>query len=436
MNTPAPLPPTNVKGPIVMGSIIAIVFVGGFLLWASLITISSAVIAGGVVKVDSSRKAIQHLEGGVVKEILVDDGDRVEQGQVLVRLDRTRAAAAQGVIETGYYDALAQQARLCAERDGKSTIEFPEELRALTQDSEVQEIIQAQGALFAARSNSLHGQLGIIDEQVLHLQEDIAGLEAQSHAKVDQIQSLIEELDGLTNLLKRGLIDRTRVLTLKREKASLEGELGEHKSQIAAAKSSISEKQLEKYQLQKAFQEGVATDLRRVQAELFDFKEQLLAARHVLQQTEIKAPVKGIVVGRGVHTVGGVVAPGEVILEMVPVNDNLIVEAKILPQDIDNVKVGLPAGVRISAFNQRTTPELNGAVSYVSADIIENPNTGEGYFISRVIVSEEELSKLGSGKDLQPGMTADVMIRTGSRTPMDYLIEPLLVNIRKAFRES
>ncbi len=435
MNQPAPAPPINVNQPIFMGFSIAIVFIGGFLLWAFAVPIASAVIANGVVKVDSSRKSIQHLEGGIVSEILVKDGDQVNPGQLLVRLDRTRAAASMGVLQSGLDDALAQQARLLTERDDKKEIQFPPELLDRRQDPRIEEILHGQNGLFLARKDSLQGQLNILDQQMAHLREDITGLLAQQKSKRDQIKSIAEELKGLTRLFERGMIDRTRVLSLQREKAELEGEYGEHTSQIAAAKTSISEKKLEKFQLRKTFQEEVATEMRRVQAELFDFDERLLAAKHVLKHTEIRAPVSGVIVGRGVHTVGGVVAPGEVILELVPLNDNLIVEAKISPKDIDNVRIGLDAGVRISAFNQRNTPELIGSVTYVSADILENERTEEAYFLARVEVTEHELGRLGDGKALLPGMTADVMIKTGERTPADYLLEPLLASFRKALRE-
>ena len=431
----APPAPTSTRGPIVAGLLVAVVFIGGFLLWATLVPIASAVIAPGVVKVDSSRKTIQHLEGGIVSEILVRDGDQVEEGQVLVRLDKTRAGASLGVLQTGYDDALAQQARLFAERDGLAEIAFPEELLDRAQSGQVAEILRSQRSLFAARAESMQGQLDIIDQHIAHLEEDIVGLLAQKKSKRDQISSIEEELEGLTRLLDRGMIDRNRVLVLQREKAELEGEFGEHTSQIAASKTSISEKKLEKFQLRKTFSEEVAVELRRVQADVFDFGERLLAARHVLEQTEIRAPVSGVIVGRGVHTVGGVVAPGETLLELVPLNDNLIIEARVMPMDIDNIQTGLDAGVRLTAFNQRTTPELVGQVTYVSADILENERTGDIYFLSRVEVTETELARLGDDKTLQPGMTADVMIKTGSRTPADYLLEPLLVNFRKAWRE-
>ena len=434
MNQVAPAPPTDVRKPAVIGYIVSAVFIGGFLLWAMLASIDSAVLASGLVKVDSSRKSIQHLEGGIVSEILVADGDRVEKGQVLVRLDQTRAGASLGVLQSGYLDAVAQQARLLAERDGLEAIAFTEDLLDGSA-AKVAEITHAQTILFKARRESLIGQLSILDQQIMHLEEKIDGLLAQQKAKKDQVVSIGEELVGLNRLLDKGLIDRTRVLALQREKAGLEGEYGEFTSQIAAARTSVGEKKLEKYQIRKSFREEVVTELRSVQAEVFDYGERLLAARHVMEQTEMRAPVSGVIVGRGVHTVGGVIGPGETILELVPLNDSLIIEARVATQDIDNIRVGLDAGVRFTAFNQRETPELTGRVTYVAADVFEDERSGDVYFIARVEVPDEELQRLGESKVLQPGMMSDLMIKTGARTPADYLLEPLVVNFGKAFRE-
>ena len=432
----APIPPTDVRQPARAGIWFGVLVLGGFALWATLVPIASAVIASGVLKVDSSRKAIQHLEGGIVSEILVKDGDRVESGQVLVRLDQTRASASLGILQSSYFNALAQQSRLFAERDAAEKINFPAELNARQQDSQIDSIVRTQRELFNARKASREGQTEILNQQIEHLKENILGLTSQQAAKRKQIDSINGELESLQKLLARGMIDKTRVLTLQREGAEIEGEFGELTSQIAAARNSIGEKELEKFQLKKQFQEEVATELRQIETDLFDFRERMLTAAHTFEQTEIRAPVSGVIVGRGVHTVGGVVAPGEVILELVPTDDHLVVEAKISPVDIDNVQIGFDAGVRFSAFNQRTTPELMGKLMYVSADIIENEKSGDLYYLARVQVPEDQLARLDSGQALQPGMPADVMIRTGQRTLFDYILEPLLVNFRKALRES
>jgi HlyD family type I secretion membrane fusion protein len=431
-NTPAI--PVKIRGWVIAGLIILIIAFGGFLGWSTLFPLASAVVASGVIKVDSSRKQIQHLEGGVVKDIFVKDGDHVNAGDVLFTLDQTRAGSSLGILESSYYASLAQQSRLLAEQEGLAAIDFPDELKKQAGDEKIAEIIRSQTQLFNARQTSLQGQLDILDQQIIHLQKEITGLKAQKQSKEKQIVITTSELDNLEELLKKKLIDNTRVLSLEREAARLDGELGEHISDIAAIETGIDEKKLQKFQLKKTFREEVISELRQIQNELNDVTERVFAAKHVLEQTEIRSPVDGIVVGKGVHTIGGVVQRGEILLEIVPEKDRLVIEAKVDPQDIDRVKLGLPTGVNLTSFNQRNTPELNGTVSYVSADIFEEQKTGMPYFIARIEVAQEEINRL-KDKKLQPGMLADIFIRTGERTFADYLLEPLIFSFKKAWLE-
>lgn len=403
-------------------------------LWSTLAPIASAVIAPGLVKVDSSRKKVQHLEGGIVKEILVRDGDRVKAGQVLARLDRTRADASHGVLRAGFEAAMAQQARLVAERDGKGSVAFPEELLARRDDPKVAELMASQTTLFRARSQSLHGQLDILNKQIDMLRRGIEGLAGQQRSKEEQIKSLRNEIEGYSALYAQGMVEKNRIRGIERDIARLEGELAEHVADIAKSRTSISEKELEKLQIRKDFQEKVGEELRQVQAEINDSSERLGAAEHVLEQTELKSPVDGTVVDSRIHTAGGVVGPGEVLLEVVPINDRLIIEAKVRPEDLDRLRLGLPAGIKLAAFDQRTTPELNGELTYVSADIMEDPKLGASYFLIRVEVPEKELARLG-GRRIQPGMPAEVYVRTGERSFLGYLLDPLLASFRKAWRE-
>ena len=426
---------TSPNAPIYTGVVIILVFIGGFLLWSLLTVLASGVLAAGSVRVDTSRKQIQHLEGGIVAEILVRDGDMAEAGQPLVLLDKTRAGTSMELIRQGLETAQASKARLLAEQEDAEEIEFPEPLAQRTSDPKALEIMKSQRLLFEARRTSLKGQIQILDQQILHLREQIQGLNAQQNAKASQIDSIEGELEGLRGLLARGLIDKTRVLALERDGAELAGERGELISQIAAANSNIGEKELEKFQLMKSFKESVSNELKEVQAEVHDYTERLLAARHVLDQTELKSPVDGVVVGSGVHTVGGVVSPGAVLMEIVPVHDRLIIEAAVSPQDIDNVRAGLAAGVKFTAFNQREVPEIQGVVTYVAADIFEDSKSEESYYKARIEVEDSEILRLGDRR-IQPGMTADIVIRTINRRPIDYLLEPLISSARKAWRES
>lgn len=417
-----------------IGITVVILTFGVGIVWSVLAPIASAVVAPGLVKVDSSRKKIQHQEGGVVKEILVKDGDHVNEGQVLIRLDETRAGASHGVLQAQYDSAMAQIARLEAERDKLERIVWPMELSSRQDDPKVSEILAAQTAIFVARKASIAGQLGILDKQIGAKQSEIRGLSAQQSAKEAQLISLKSELAGLTGLLTRGMVEKTKYRSLEREVARFEGEQGEHISEIAAARSIIGEKELQKFQIRKGFHEEVVAEMRKVQAEAFDFSERIGAAKYVLAQTELRAPVEGTVVDLRTHTLGGVVGPGEVLMEVVPVNDRLVIEAHVRPEDIDRVRIDLDTGVRFSAFDHRSTPELSGKVSYVSADAIEDQKTGQVFFVTKINVPESELIRLDNQK-VQPGMLADVFVRTGERTFLNYLLHPIASSFQKAWRE-
>ena len=416
-----------------IGILILLLTFGLTVAWSCLAPLASAVVAPAIVKVDSNRKKIQHQEGGVIKEVLVRDGDRVQAGDVLVRLDETRAGASAGVLQAQYDSALALRVRLEAERDKAGAIQWPEEWAAREDDANLAELKSTQQTQFSARRASIVGQLSILDKQIASKRSEIEGLAGQQAAKGAQLASLESELEGLTDLLGKGMVERTKFRNLEREIARVEGELGEHVSDIAAARSLIGEKELQKFQLRKTFHEEVADQLRQVQTEIFDYLQRMDAARYVLAQTELRAPADGIVTGLQAHTEGGVVGPGEVLMEIVP-DDHLILEARVAPQDVDRVRTGLPAGIKLSAFDQRTLPELNGEVTYLSADIIEDARTGQSYFVTRILVPDTELARL-DGHKIQPGMLADVFVRTGERTFLDYLLQPITASFDKAWRE-
>lgn len=417
-----------------IGLTVLLLTFGVAVLWSWLAPLSSAVVASGMVKVDSNRKKIQHQEGGVVKEILVRDGAHVKAGDVLIRLDETRAGASQGVLQTQYDAALALQARLVAERDRAPAIVWPEELLARKADPKAVEIMEGQESQFLARRASLVGQLRILDQQIASKRSEIEGLAGQQAAKESQLASLKTELAGLTDLLTKGMVEKTKYRNLEREIARVEGERGEHVSEIAAARSMIGERALQKFQIRKSFHEDVTAELRKTQTELYDYLERMDAASFVLAQTELRSPVDGTVTDLRIHTEGGVVTPGELLLEIVPEGDALIVEAKVRPQDVDRVRVGLDAGIKLSAFDQRTLPELDGKVTYLSADIIEDPRSGQAYFLTRVEVPEAQLARL-EGLTVVPGMIADVFVRTGERTFLEYLLHPIVASFDKAWRE-
>jgi HlyD family type I secretion membrane fusion protein len=409
--------------------------VGVALLWSSLSPLSSAVVASGAVKVETDRKKIQHAEGGVVQQILVKSGSLVRAGDVLVRLDASRAGSAHGVVKGGRDVALATQARLAAERDERATIEWPAEITRRMDDPQVAQTVRSQQAMFVARRNTLAGELSIIGRQSDALRNEITGYESQMRAKEEQGASLKRDLDGLADLEARGMVEKTRVRAIERDIARLLGERDELVARVAQARTAISEKELRRFQVRKAFSEEVANELKKAQAEGNELFERESAAKRTLDLTELRAPVDGTVTDVKVHTAGGVVAPGEVLMEIVPSSDRLIVEARVLPQDVDRLMVGQPAGVKLHAFNSRTTPELDASVSYVSADAATDARSEQSYFTVRLQVAPESLVTLGADKKVLPGMQADVFIRTGERTFLGYLMQPLRDSFDKAWRE-
>lgn len=419
-----------------IGIAVLVLTFGVAALWSVLVPLSSAVVAAGAVKVDSSRKKIQHPEGGVIKEILVQDGDVVRAGDVLVRMDEARADAAHGVVAGGRDVALATQARLIAERDERPTIAFPEEmLRRAGSNPQVVQTMRVQESLFAARRNARNGEIGILDQQIAALRSEIAGLTSQLASKKEQLESLDNDLRSLRELDAQGMVEKIKLRALERDIAGVRGESEELVSRIASTRIAISEKDLKKFQVRKAFQEDVAAELKKVQAEGFELLERESAARRTLELTELRAPVDGTITDLKVHTAGGVVAPGEVLMEIVPSSDRLIIEARVAPQDVDRVMVGLPAGIKLHAFNSRTTPELDATVSYVSADAAVDPRTEASWFLVRLEVSPESMALLGAERRVMPGMQADVFVRTGERTFFGYLIQPLADSFDRAWRE-
>ena len=433
-NTDHPIIPIDSSRTIIAGIVVIVFFIGGFFTWASLAPLSRAVVSPGILKVDSSRKQIQHLDGGVVTEILVRDGDLVHKGDVLIKLDETRASASLTILSDGLVTALAQRARLVAERDGLSKLTFSDVLSGRRGEDKVEDILASQEAVFKARKSALQGQIHILGKQIARLNQDIEGLQSQMSAKQRQLGFAKDEMVSLKDLLSRGLTGKQRVLELQREGARLEGEIGEHLSEIAAVGTAIAEKELEIYQVKKAFQESVVNELKQVQAEVFDYQERMNAADHVFRQATVRSPVDGVVMGSGFHTIGGVVAPGATLLEIVPGNDRLIIEARIDPADIDDMRIGLPAGIKVTAFNQRNSGELAGELYYVSADVLQDSQTGQSYFTAKIKLLESELDKL-IDRRLQPGMMAEVFIRVGERTPIEYLLQPLKDSFRRAWLE-
>lgn len=419
---------------MIVGMATIVLFFGGFGAWSATAPLTSAAVAPGQIIVQGNRKRVEHLEGGIVKEILHRDGDFVEAGEPVVRLDDTRARATYDLLQGQYRAALALEARLVAERDGADRIDFPPDLMEVArQDPKVAQIVVAQNNIFEARRSTLEGQIKILQQRIAQAREEIAGLEAQEKSEARQLALIDEELVDVEQLVEKGLQRKPHLLALKRTKAAIEGSRGEHLAEIARARQKIGEATLAILDLKNQKLNAVVDGLREAQERIADLTERVRAAEDILVRTTIRAPQSGVIVGSKVHTVGGVIEPGLPLMEIVPQNDKLIVETKVRPEDIDSVHTGLPAHVRLSGLNRRTTPSIDGEVVYVSADRLSDPETGIGYFRADVEVEAASVEALGI--TLTPGMPAQVLIVTGERTAFDYLISPLADRFASAFKE-
>lgn len=407
---------------------------GAFLLWAFLAPLGQGVPAHGMVKVDGQRKTLQHPRGGVVEEILVREGDKVAAGQPLLRLNESQAQAQHGVVDAQLISLLAAEARLQAERLGAANMVLPAFLQSRKADPEVAEVLQVQRHLFATRQAALNGELSIIQENIRGLQEMLQGLDQQEKSRAEQLRLFAEELAALKPLAEQGFVPRNKLFEVERAVAMVSGQRSEAVAAIGRTRSQVSELKLKALQSRETYRKEVETQLTDVQRQIADYRERRIATQDELERVVLRAPVDGTIVDLSVHTVGGVVQAGQKILDVVPAEQVLVVEAKIPPHLIDSVRVGQSADVHFLALDQTVVPAIPGVLTYVSADTIVDPRTDLAYFVGRVIPSDEGMKKLGD-KAIQPGMPADVVIKTGERTFIGYLLKPLLNRLHFALTE-
>jgi HlyD family secretion protein len=405
--------------------------VGG---WATTTELAGAVVASGQLVVESGVKKVQHPFGGIVGELRVHDGDLVRAGDVLVRLDATETRANLAIITKSLDELAARQARDEAERDGESKIVFPQELLARKDDTDVQRLINGESKLFDIRSQARNGQKAQLKERISELQQQIEGLNTQIKAKEREAELIQQELKGIRELWKKQLVDLNRVTAMEREAARTEGERGALVSTVAQVKDRITETELQILQVDQDMRTEVGKELSEIRAKTSELAEKRIAAEDQLRRVDIRAPQGGRVHQLSVHTVGGVIQPGEAIMLIVPSSDALTVEAKIPPQEIDQLYLGQPAVLRFTAFNQRTTPELNGEVSRISADISQDQKTGLTYYTTRIKVTDAEVTRLGNVK-LIPGMPVEAFVETAPRTVLSYLARPFYDQAKRAFTE-
>jgi HlyD family secretion protein len=407
--------------------------VAGILLF-SFVSISGAVVTSGVVNVETNYKTVQHLDGGIVAKILVRNGDRVLKDRVLLRLDDTQIKASHAIALAKMQDLLVQQARLEAERDGRQTMDLPPGVRSST-DPALAKVIAAQQALLDARLAAHRGEQDVLRQRVEQTSNDMAGISRILEARRREAAISASELASLKPLYERGFANQQRFFPVQRENARLEGEIGKLMSDYARAQAAHSEAQLRLAQSAKEYMHNITDELRKVQAQLAEVVEQRTALEDRLRRTEIRAPYTGHVHNMSVHTEGGVIAPGSSILQIIPEGERLLIDAQILPQDIDKVRKGQPAYVRFPAFNAKSTPRLEGVVQNVSAAQVTD-NQSRSFFTVQIALAEGEIAKLPKGHSLVPGMPAEVYLETGNRSIMSYFMKPLLDALSRTFRES
>lgn len=431
----APRLAAAVRGPARIGFWVILIFLVGSLGWASVAPLASGAVATGIISPDGSRRTVQHLEGGIIQEIRAKDGDEVSAGQVLVTLQATQALAMNEMLTEQAQTLQAMRARLLSEQSGMDEIVFPPELLG-AMSPHLEAMLHGQTSLFEKRREAFRAQVRIIENRVAQYHEQIGAFQSQLDSASAQITFVEDELKGKESLFKRGLTTKTEVLRLERSKAALFGERGKHVGAIAEVKQRLDELATQKISLEADRAQEISTELERLRTEYAEISERLNSSRDILERTTIVAPVSGKVVNSRFKTTAGVVKAGEAIMDIVPTGERLLIDVHISPRDIDIVRPQLPAIIHLTAYSSRGLPRISGFVRDVSADSMVDQATGQSFFLARVEVLKEDLSRIGDEYILVAGMPAEVMIVTGERTVVSYLLEPFLDAFRRGLRES
>jgi HlyD family secretion protein len=427
----------SARRPLIIGLLGLVVLVGGFGIWAVRANIAGAIIASGRIEVDRNRQVVQHIDGGIVDEILVDEGDHVEAGDLLISLDDNLLNSELLIAEGQLFELMARRGRLEAERDGSDTISFPPELlQVAATRPEVQDLIDGQDRLFHARRDSIARETEQLEKRRSQLGNQIEGVQAQQDSLNVQLQLIQRELISQQSLLDRGLAQAATVLNLRRTEADLQGDLGELVATEAQTEGRVTEIDIEILKLQTQQREEAITRLRDLRYRELELAEQRRSLQERLARLDITAPVSGIVYGLQFQTPRSVIRPADPVLHIVPQDRPLVIAARVEPIHIDQVHTGQPVMLRLSALDQRQTPELEGTVELVSADAFEDQASGMSFYRAEIVLNEGEADKLPDGTILLPGMPVETFILTDNRTPIGYLVKPLADYFTKAFRES
>ncbi|UXT21164.1 HlyD family type I secretion periplasmic adaptor subunit [Agrobacterium tumefaciens] len=425
----------SIRSHLLVGGFGFLTLTGIFGGWAIGTEIVGAVIAQGSLVVETSLKKVQHPVGGVVSELMVRDGDRVKAGDVVMRIDATMTRANLAIIVKSLDQFNARKARLESERDRAGKVVFPQVLLGRAADAEIAAMMNAEQRLYENRKAVRESKKRQLEQRVQQLRDEIAGMDAERAANFREQGMVGEELNRFRSLHERGLMEKSRLSTLERQATDIDGDIGRLMAGIAGVEAKISETRLQILQIDEQWSEEVGADLREMDARIGEYVERRVAAEDQLKRVDILAPQDGVVHQLSVHTVGGVVAPGEQIMMIVPEVDKLVVEAKVAPQDIDQIFYGQATNLRFSAFNQKTTPEITGTVERISADVTVDQRTGTSYYLVRVATSQEQIKRLGEFS-LMPGMPVEAFITTGERSVLSYFLKPLLDQANRTFREA
>jgi HlyD family secretion protein len=424
----------SIRRAAIGGTAAIALFAGTLGLWATTSPLAGAVVASGQFVVDSNVKKVQHQQGGIVSELHVKEGSAVKAGDILIRLDETILRANLQIVLRQMDELLARQGRLEAERSSADTVTFPAALTARTDQAEVMKAMEDEVRLFDTRRSQRAGQRAQLSKRIEQLREEISGVDAQIKSRQEQIVFLTRELDGLRDLFKRNLVPMTRIMPLEREAANMAGQKGQLTASKAQSEGKIAETELQLIQLNIDLQTEVSKELREIQAKLAELQERRIAADDQLKRVDIRAPIDGFVHQLNVHTVGGVISPAEPTMMVVPATEELQIEARVMPTDVDQLFVGQKAVVKVLAGNQRIVPEITGSVSRISADVTREQQTGLVYYTVRITTPQSERAKLGDLK-IMSGMQAESFIQTTERTPLQYMMKPLMDQINRAGRE-
>ncbi|OWJ64144.1 HlyD family type I secretion periplasmic adaptor subunit [Inquilinus limosus] len=419
-----------------IGGVVIGVFVFGFGAWAAVSPLASAAIANGVVSPEGNRRTVQHLEGGIIRELLVKDGTEVKAGDTLLVLDATRDLATYDSVRMQRLADMAALARLDAEQAGAPAITMPAEvLDEAAKSPGAAALVQAQQEQFTSRRESINGQKSVLQQRVEQSRSDIEGLKAQITSADTQLELIQQEINGVAPLVAKGLYERPRLLALQRTQAQIGGQKAADTSSIAKAQQLIGESQMRMLALDSDFRDKIAEERANTQKELAQLDEKLRSAGDVVGRTRILAPVDGVVVNLKYHTLGGVIQPGAPILELVPKNDRLVIDVQVQPNDIDTVREGQSALVRFTAYHQRNMPRIDGTVIYVAADSTQDEATKRSYFLAKVEVDPSLLKRVAPQVNLSAGMPAEASIMTGTRTALQYAVDPLVHAFQRSFIE-